>query len=344
MNSRRITCSFLVLAIITSLHPIPIVKALPVLPVDDAWHPIESDEYGEMWFFDAQFQNGCWFFGSVSVYGNITHDAVVQVNFFVSISSNNSVFVSQIYEIEEFQASVVKCDLSVGDNQITGEWPNYSLLMTNGTVTLHLNYTAEVQGWKPNAIDRFEEIGWSWVIPVPRAHVNGWIEINEEILTVEGEGYHDHILKTKSVQALYGWYWGRFFCDEITIVWSQIMLGRQQPLISFLMVAFEQNIAGESIILELSPKQYSYDNSTHAFLPTAFELSGKARTRLLQPVRLKLKVRLEKNGILISTDGNFFKNDCLIYRLKVRVRGTLWVGFMPKRIESVDLMEFVRFR
>jgi len=315
------------------------VEAVSLPPDVDAWHPIESDQYGEGWYFDAEFTNGYFFSGSIMIFGNISNDAVVQVKFMISPPDRDSVLVFQSYSMEDFQASQNECNVSVGNNRVSGVWPYYSLFLSNGTIAVSLSYVAKVEGWKGGSIK-----GYSWIVPVPRAYVSGQIIIGEDSIYVKGEGYHDHILEDGSLKGVYGWYWGRIFDGKFTIVWSQIMLSREAPLVGLGMIADGEEVIGDSMNLQLLPRKYIYDNSTQTYIPVTYELRCTTLESFGYPVWLHLKMRLSEQGILIGMRDNYFQKNCTLYRLRIQTDGILRMGPSPARIESIGMMEFMKFR
>lgn len=340
---RRILYLSLIVIVIFALLPPRHVDASPLSPDDDAWHPIESSQYGEAWYFDAEFTNGYYFSGSIAIFGNISNDAVIQVKFTISPPDHDSVLVFQSYSMEDFQASQTECNVTVGNNKISGVWPYYSLSMTNGTVAVDLNYVAEVEGWKTCFPSEDKEARYSWVVPVPRATAKGQLRIGSQRIVVEGEGYHDHNLKYGPIKDVYGWYWGRVFSGQFTVVWSQIMLSYRTPLVGFVMISEGEKVIGNLTNIQLLPERYMHENSTQGYVPTAYELKGRTTELSGYTIRLQLKMRLDEQGILIATKDKYFQSNCTLYRLRVQVEGMLWLESFSTRIESVDIMEFMKF-
>jgi len=296
-----------------------------------------SENYGELWYFDAEFTNGYCLTSSIMIFGNISSDAVVQVRFLISPPNNDSLLIAQSYSIEDFQASQNECNITVGNNKISGVWPNYSLYLTNGTFIVDLAYVAKVEGWK---LSFFK--GYSWVIPVPRATVKGRIILEGETMDVEGEGYHDHILKDGSNEAIHCWFWGRTFDGEFTIVWAQVMAKGKIPLIGVVMLANGEKVVGSSMNLHIVPRGFIYDNSTEAYLPRSYGLTGRIPKPPFRSIQIQLRIVLDERGIMIAMKDNYFQSNCTLYRLHVQVNGTLWMGSLPTKIQSVGIMEYMQ--
>jgi hypothetical protein len=77
---------------------------------------------------------------------------------------------------------------------------------------------------------------FGWIIPVPRATVSGNYEFNGQTYEFKNaDGYHDHnFWKVKRTNKLYidsvlsGWYWGRFYAPDLTIIFMSTTFRKNQ--------------------------------------------------------------------------------------------------------------------
>jgi hypothetical protein len=61
------------------------------------------------------------------------------------------------------------------------------------------------------------------VVPAPRAHVKGSIQVNGNTTEFEnGHGYHDHNFGNVGLAVLDAWHWGRAECGEFSLNFSYI--------------------------------------------------------------------------------------------------------------------------
>jgi carotenoid 1,2-hydratase len=121
-----------------------------------------------------------------------------------------------------------------------------------------------------------------WLLSVPRADVEGYIEIAGEngggsrSIALRGTGYHDHNLGTMPMQEYISrWYWCRAFSDRYDLVYYMIFFRNNgyRPL-SFLML--HDNAAGRVSVMD-SFRFIERDFSTGIFSPLhgrTLELEG----------------------------------------------------------------------
>ena len=83
---------------------------------------------------------------------------------------------------------------------------------------VNLTFTGLTKGWKG-----FTGLGM-WGCPLPKAEVRGTITMQGEPLNVSGTGYQEHGWDVRRLHR--SWYWGKFFSDSTSVVFSQNMKNR----------------------------------------------------------------------------------------------------------------------
>jgi hypothetical protein len=138
-------------------------------------------------------------------------------------------------KLEEFTAARETCDLKFADKfhcfvkdkdyYIRIDIPGFK-----GEFTFH----KQLPGWKPLGSKLiFEQkkrmAAFGWIIPLPRATVTGTYAINgQEYELIDARGYHDHNFWSVDPQqklhidsVISGWYWGRFFATDHTVIFMK---------------------------------------------------------------------------------------------------------------------------
>jgi hypothetical protein len=198
-------------------------------PRDDGAHPSESPFYFEWWYFDAVFAQGT----KLSVILHLTDlikpaSTLGSIN--VSVFGHDKPVLNRFiqYNRDSIQASSDACDVRIGSNRcLAGEDGDYSVHIDETDFQADLLFKTSAVGWRPgNGKFYFGERDFfSWIVPQPRARVQGKFVIQGEERQVSGWGYHDHNWGTVSLlDAVSEWSWGRLYLGDYTCVFADIRL------------------------------------------------------------------------------------------------------------------------
>jgi len=183
-----------------------------------------------------------------------------------------------------------------------------------------------------------------WLLSVPRADVEGYIDIAGENgggsrrITLRALGYHDHNLGTMPMQEYISrWYWGRAFSERYDILYYLIFFrNRSYKPVSFLML--HDNAAGTVSVAD-SLQFSERDFSTGVFSP----LHG----RTLELHAERVSVRISQKKVLDA--GPFYLR--FASNLSLRIDGHDLVGISgiseflnPVRLQSRFMRFFTRSR
>lgn len=256
---------------------------------DDATHHMKSLNSFEWWYFDASFDNG-WSMVSVWQYGTQELTPLIGVPYYLSLftiydSTGKSTFVPVLYEERNVTISNTTCDVKMGDNHISGYYPEYTLHFMGNEIGADLTFTNITQGFRdpPAGIYPFAEEPYKflgWVVAQPRASVSGKLYYKGREISVKGSGYHDHNWGNAPLSSLYSfWYWGRILLNDHTIVYSS---GEQSEALGKkpmeLLMAFSgKKLIENSSAIRREALNMQYDTASGIWYPEDLKLtfSGK---------------------------------------------------------------------
>lgn len=204
-------------------------QILPTEPEEDALHPLGQRDSIEHWYFDARLDNGYVAVGFLWASEMRNHKPAMELHIYRP--GGDKLSVTKTFSTSDLHASQEKCDVQIGENRAYAEYPAdrtlpiYHLFLSEGELGVDLIFQSEIQGWKPGGgkTQYGKEGFFAWVVPVPRARVEGTLRIQDEILPVRGIGYHDHNWATADLKKVISyWYWGRIYTDDFTLLYAYV--------------------------------------------------------------------------------------------------------------------------
>ncbi len=206
---------------------------LPLKPDDDALHiDVGAKNQFEWWYFDAHLEGGytlvAFFYAAIPNPGLDQGKIAVELTLLRPDGRKTQKVVK--YKKPDFYASREKPDVKIGENYMKVEFtddglPVYEIFLEDEDLMFHLTYKAQVKGWKPGTgYSHFADLGhFAWVVPFPRASVEGTIRDGDKEMSVTGVGYHDHNWLNFSFQSIIEyWMWGRVYSENFTISYAFI--------------------------------------------------------------------------------------------------------------------------
>jgi len=158
---------------------------------DDAIHVLDSPEWWEWWYFDADFDNGYNMIGTFH-FGSPRAPANPDVRF-IEIAlydpAGNKKLVRKRYPKEQCTAAEDHLDVSMGPNTYKGNLKKTHLHFEADGQGCDITYEALVEPYLPEE-NLTEPVGW--LNPHARAKVSGTLTWDGKTMEVKGEGYHDH--------------------------------------------------------------------------------------------------------------------------------------------------------
>ena len=264
---------------------------------DKLWHRIDNIFYFEWWYFDVIFDSNSSISGSISINGYQSTPETIRaiVNFVVILQGKKRIEIQKSYNQNEISLS--ENVISIGKNKIEKATHNNVLHLENESYKLTTNFRKILNGFKwgqdgkvifTTGGDRY----LTWVVPMPRAEVNGFLETPEGIFNLNGMGYHDHAYGTISLKDNIN-YWdrGRIHLEELTLIFAEATFKNMTRIITLVVGEGEKLTYSDSKISKTSiivPTKYRHQKPK---IPLSFNL-------FYQDQRIYLNLNLSVKEIL----------------------------------------------
>ncbi len=203
-------------------------------PHENAVHSVKGKTYLEWWYFDAILETGHVVVGFLQASELLSRKPGVELH--VYLPSGEKISEIRQYAASDLRISPEVCDVWVGKNNATmisgaqGGPPVYELHIAEGNLEARLTFTPQVPGWRPGEGKTvYGASGYfAWIVPIPRARVEGTIRIGDKVIPARGVGYHDHNWGTADMRRiLTHWYWGRIYADDLTLIYAYVRTNRR---------------------------------------------------------------------------------------------------------------------
>ncbi len=247
----------------------------------------------EWWYFDAHLEGGYTVVGFFNAKHQRTGKTGVEITIYTPEGKKIQNFYK--YRRSDLKISHESADLQINNNYIKVDYSNenfpvYEVFLDEDEFGLHLKYTAQVPGWMPGrGYVQFSNIGeFGWVVPLPRAKVEGTIKLFNKIIPVKGFGYHDHNwISFNAIKVIKYWHWGRIYSENFTIIYAYINCNEKMDYYSIKVFMIAKN---DEIILSTG----EYD-----FLEENFQYNEITRNSYPKSLKFKLS---EQNEITLNVE------------------------------------------
>jgi hypothetical protein len=180
-----------------------------------------------------------------------------------------------------------------------------------------------IKGWKG-----FTGHGM-WGCPLPKAHVQGTITVNDETIPVSGVGYQERGWDVRHLHR--SWFWGKFASNHTNVVFSKNMKNRWEEDTCIVVVnSGEENytsIARENIVFH--PTDYAYNHGR--FIPTK---------SVFQVDEDDIHIHVEIEVQSIHFTSLIVMNH---WRFHTKVTGTISIGNRTENVDDVQIMEIFHY-
>lgn len=201
---------------------------VPLKPEENAVHSIKHKHYFEHWYFDAKLDDGHVVVGFLQASELITRKPGVELHVYKPDGEKLSVVKG--YTDADVTTSTEKCDVRVGKNHAYAEFPDgglpvHHVHLAEEDMEFDLTYTNVLPGWKPGGgMTKYGDTEFfAWVVPSPRARVEGTVRFGDTKLEAKGVGYQDHNWGVGDMKRIIDyWYWGRIYGDDFTLLYAYV--------------------------------------------------------------------------------------------------------------------------
>ena len=195
-----------------------------ITPRDNARHFPTHPNYIEWWYVDALFKSEHKLAGSFGIWGdpNNPKNCTVRSDFLLSAPDGSLVDFGEQVPLSSFYASKDQCEVHLGDSFIQHNGDYYLLhLQKQADISLDLKIIPGSSGFGYRHFFVEDSQHFSWVVPAPHAAIFGNLQYVNELIPLDGVGYHDHNWASIS-QEIRGWNWGRFHGDNTAFVFASV--------------------------------------------------------------------------------------------------------------------------
>ena len=240
---------------------------LPMKPEDDALHiDVGAKNQFEWWYFDAHLEGGytlvAFFYAAYPNPGLDQGKIAVELTLLRPDGRKTQKVIK--FNKSQFFASGEIPHVTIGNNTMKATFTNdglpiYEIFLEDEDLMFELTYKAQVKGWKPGTgYSHFADLGhFAWVVPFPRASVEGSIRDGDKTMSVKGVGYHDHNWLNFSFQSIIEyWMWGRVYSENFTLSYAFIQCNDKvdRHAVKVLMAA-----KGSEVFLSSGEYEFSQD-------------------------------------------------------------------------------------
>ena len=199
---------------------------------DDGVHIFDTPDYYEWWYFDGHFDNG--YTCALGFHKPFAHykPHFPALNLSIYTPEGEDIAVVKPIDPNTCSLSAEKCDVKMGEYFARQEDKDtYHIYGKSKQGGADLIFHRKLPGWKPLGKGYLYDNGTekqNWLVPCPRAEVEGTLWVGDKALKVKGLGYHDHNWGNCEMEdSLHRWFWGRLHHPEYTVIYYYLYPARK---------------------------------------------------------------------------------------------------------------------
>ena len=296
---------------------------------DDAWQKKTNFFHIETWYFDAIFNQNYSLATLVNIL-TLGNYGIVQTGFFIYKDTNLIICKRERHPYKKLYGSDKKQFFKINDRNILSaivddnskKWI-YNISMGDKETGFDLKLEKTMKAWKGKT-----QLG-RWIV-IPNFNINGIIHIHGKDINVVGRGYHDHNVYPLFAPAFSkGYHFGKIPIDALNITWARVM----------------KRFKGEEIILILN-KDNDYIKINQKDTKFIIEKQIKDHGLLIPEISsfsidndiLNLKVKMQTLNF-----HHTYLPALSYWRFHLKYTGDIQVNSFSKKINQVEIAEFLRF-
>lgn len=205
----------------------------PLEPAEDGDHYRPEPNFIEWWYFDAAFEDGSYLVAILHSNLFTIYEDLPTVDLRYYPADGPSVVAIGHFDRASYSAASDRCQVKIGDCLAVDEGDRYRLSLRQGPLAAELTFWPQLPGWKAGNAHLFADPAsgryFNWVVPMPRAQVEGTVTVAGERRAVVGVGYHDHNWSNVYLSDVFSrWTWGRVLAGDWTLIFFDLV-GRGTP-------------------------------------------------------------------------------------------------------------------
>ncbi|MEF8848036.1 MAG: hypothetical protein V5A68_02770 [Candidatus Thermoplasmatota archaeon] len=300
---------------------------------DDSFHKSKKTTFMEWWYFhtilDKNLSLKIGFHryeimsldlltADINIYknGDLTH-------FERKIYTFNQVFISEekpLIKIEE--KTVLKGQMDEKTGRII-----YNVDLKLDKLKANLSFINTTQGWKGET----QVSNWGVMLPNPR--VDGYIQVDDEKIMVNGTGYHDHNWNVSFASFTnFGWLWGKIVSENYTIIWANI---------------FKNKFSGTPLLV-INEKNDGFYNINEQNLKISVS-DFYIKKGLIIPTGVSIQADQQDVSIDLDMEQSSMHHKTIAFMVKywryhMETKGEIKIGLKTEEINAISISELMRFR
>jgi hypothetical protein len=204
-------------------------RALPPFdPAEDGDHYQPEPNFFEWWYFDVAFEDGSYLVAILhsSSYNAVGHKPTFDLRYYPP--GGGGVIVTRRFDRAAYHAAPDRCWVKIDECLAIDLGDRYWLGLCHELLEVELTFWPELPGWKAGTghlfADSISGHHFDWVVPLPRARVEGTLTVAGQRRNVVGLGYHDHNWGNLYLPAAFSrWTWGRVLAGDWTLVFGDVV-------------------------------------------------------------------------------------------------------------------------
>lgn len=296
---------------------------------DDALHRKGSFGHVETWHYGAIFDNN---------YSIVTLVNVIHMGYLSIVLAGLSIYKDAKLVKRLRSKNPIKCFygsekeplIKINDQQIIKGYINkdmkrwiYQISMGDDKQGVDLEFIKITKAWKGKTF-----LG-DWLV-IPRFQVNGRIFLDSDTISVSGEGYHDHnIYPIYASLTNKGYHFGKIPIDSMNITWARVIKNRTNEELIVILNKNQEYISITPNDIRFTIEKQVMDHGKR--IPTTCCLN-------VENDLLHVDIKMESinfHHISIPTVN--------YWRYHVRNTGTIQIDSVSKKIDNIEISEYVKF-
>ncbi len=296
---------------------------------DDAWQKKTNFFHIETWYFDGNFNDNYSVVTLVNIltlgnYGIVLSSFFIYKNTNLIISRRERHPYKKLYGSDKkpffkiYNRNIISTDIDENKNN----WI-YNISMGDKETGFDLKLKKIMKAWKGKT-----QLG-RWLV-IPLFDIKGVIHIHGKDINVVGRGYHDHNIYPLFTPAFSkGYHFGKIPIDSLNITWARVM----------------KRIKAEEIIVILN-KDNNYIKIKPKDIRFIVEKQIKDNGKLI-PVTFSLIVENDILNLKVKMQTLNYHHIHIpsinYWRYHLRYKGDIKINSFSKKINQVEIAEFLRF-